>query len=892
MPRDLLENAEWRHRYDDEALHLGQKLATQANLKKLHLEAIDDSYQASAQCQSDEPVIDFFPLGDTADGPWDFETDCSCSDGPGCAHTAALLIKLSKPNAWDRLAKSVQRDQKAAAVAQIQPNPKIEVPVPKKEVHRPVFSLSLQEEDPSSRAAKLLLQALKLPPRERWLVARPTVRYGATAFPLSKTPADHPTIERDKAAEQQALDLLRTTGLTNLHAHPQYRFLLAIDGDTTAPDSTAHAWFPEPHAVPPARFWPTFRAHSVPLLEKDGWSVSVTPDFGHHVLTLETADLDADLSPRGGGWFNLSVGVDLAGKKVDLLPVLRDLLGSDAIAQLNHLPPDAPYLIHLPASQGGGALQVPAGRLRLLLTYLATLSQPGAPAVHPLDAAALVESGTLGLSEPPELAHYRELLQAAGPDQKADLPTNLRAELRPYQADGYQWLQTLARTRLNGILADDMGLGKTLQTLAFLLAQHQFAETSKPALIVAPTSVVPNWLVEIEKFTPDLNALVLQGPQRRRLFPKIGTHQVVLTSYALLHRDLAELKKHTFRAIILDEAQHIKNPDAQVTKAAGKLLADHRFCLSGTPVENNLGELWSLFNFLMPGFLGSQEYFNTTYRTPIEKDGNDELRLALQRRLSPLILRRTKSEVAKDLPPKTILTHSIDLSSHQRDLYETVRGTMDKKVREAIALRGLEESQFAILSALLKLRQICCHPQLVENSTTTNPDEPVSAKLAYLLDLLDILLAEGRRVLLFSQFTSMLEIIEAELAQRDIETIKLTGESKDRGELVRRYQESDIPVFLISLKAGGTGLNLTAADTVIHFDPWWNPAAENQATDRAYRIGQKNPVFVHKLICTRTVEDKIAELQAAKAALADGLLSAATQIAPTPTELLQLFAEE
>ena len=487
-------------------------------------------------------------------------------------------------------------------------------------------------------------------------------------------------------------------------------------------------------------------------------------------------------------------------------------------------------------------------------------------------------------------------------------PEGLQAELRPYQQVGYEWMATLAENDLHGILADDMGLGKTIQTLALLLASKG-SETT-PSLVIAPTSVVPNWAAEAKKFAPSLKVLTLSGPKRAKAYPAIPHADIVITSFALLQRDIEKLKKHTFKFAILDEAQLIKNPQAKVSIAARQLKAQHRLCLSGTPVENNLTELWSLFHFLIPGFLGDLSAFRTRYQNPIEKEENLERRDALRARLAPLILRRTKDEVAKDLPPKTILVHPIDLTTAQKDLYESVRVTMDKRVRDAIAERGISQSQITILDALLKLRQICCHPDLVHRegehcspptspppqregehrSPPTTPPPSPSAKLTYLMELLDILFAEKRRILLFSQFTSMLQLIENELITRKTPYLKLTGASQDRGGLVKKFQENNIPIFLISLKAGGTGLNLTAADTVIHYDPWWNPAAEAQATDRAYRIGQTKPVFVHKLLCANTVEDRIHRLQQQKALLADSILSAASQGVPDSETLSQLLA--
>ena len=292
-------------------------------------------------------------------------------------------------------------------------------------------------------------------------------------------------------------------------------------------------------------------------------------------------------------------------------------------------------------------------------------------------------------------------------------------------------------------------------------------------------------------------------------------------------------------------------------------------------MENHLGELWSLMRFLMPGFLGDEKTFNTHLRRPIERDRSGDAQLALNRRVSPLILRRTKDQVATDLPEKTTLIHHIDLNKKQTDLYESVRASMDKRVRDAIAAKGLAKSHIIVLDALLKLRQICCHPLLLKLPASRSVTE--SAKLVYLTEeLLPTLLEEGRRILLFSQFTSMLAIIEAHLEKEKIPFLKLTGQTLDRATLVKQFQSGGIPIFLISLKAGGTGLNLTAADTVIHYDPWWNPAAENQATDRAHRIGQTKPVFVHKLVCRGTIEDRILDLQKHKSALVEALLSADT----------------
>ncbi|MEM7603483.1 MAG: DEAD/DEAH box helicase, partial [Verrucomicrobiota bacterium] len=540
------------------------------------------------------------------------------------------------------------------------------------------------------------------------------------------------------------------------------------------------------------------------------------------------------------------------------------------------MPSGQEFMIFLPDGRG---LALPVGRFRNLMTTLGELLDfkftEGPIRLSAADAALLVNSEPTAetpIKAPSGLEQMGERLLHFERIDRVPTPPGLRAELRSYQLDGYYWMQFLLENQLNGILADDMGLGKTLQSLTHLLAEVESERNDgKPSLVIAPTSVVMNWQREAEKFTPDLKVLVLQGGQRKRRFKQIATSDLVLTSYALLHRDIEVLAGTQFHLAILDEAQHIKNPGAQVTQAASRLQAAHRICLSGTPIENHLGELWSLMQFLMPGMLGSQEAFRTAYQSPIERGGSEAKRQALADRIGPLILRRTKHDVAKELPPKTEIPHQIEMSEEQKDLYETVRSTMDKQVRQALAIRG-QEAQIVFLDALLKLRQICCHPALLSEEKAGTS----SAKFDYLIDLLTTLRSEGHRVLIFSQFTSMIALIEAHLIGEEVQYLKLTGATKDRQDLVERFQGGEGEVFLISLKAGGTGLTLTGADTVIHYDPWWNPAAENQATDRAYRIGQDKPVFVHKLICQNTVEEKIQQMQEKKDDLAGGLLSGAT----------------
>jgi SNF2 family DNA or RNA helicase len=353
----------------------------------------------------------------------------------------------------------------------------------------------------------------------------------------------------------------------------------------------------------------------------------------------------------------------------------------------------------------------------------------------------------------------------------------------------------------------------------------------------------------------------------------MGACDVVIAPYSLLQRDRARWLEAQWHLVVLDEAQNIKNASTHAAQVVSALQTRHRLCLSGTPMENHLGEIWSLFHFLMPGFLGSQKRFTELFRTPIEKQGDPERLAQLRARITPFMLRRTKALVADELPPKVETVMRVELSGKQADLYETIRLGMEQTVREALNARGLAKSQITILDALLKLRQVCCDPRLLKLDAARKA--PNSAKLEQLMELLPEMLAEGRRILLFSQFTSMLTLIEAELKKRQLPWVKLTGQTQKRDAVIAQFTSGVVPLFLISLKAGGVGLNLPQADTVIHYDPWWNPAVENQATDRAHRIGQKNRVFVYKLVAHGTIEERILALQERKAALAESMYSGA-----------------
>jgi superfamily II DNA or RNA helicase len=469
-------------------------------------------------------------------------------------------------------------------------------------------------------------------------------------------------------------------------------------------------------------------------------------------------------------------------------------------------------------------------------------------------------------------------------------PPKLQATLRPYQLQGLSYLNFLREYGFGGILADEMGLGKTIQTLSYIQSLVD-SGIDGPNLIIVPTSVLPNWEREAQKFVPELKRLTIYGAKRDDLFQHIKTSHLVITTYALLRRDLDELLKYEYASVILDEAQNIKNPNTITARSVRKLDAGLRVCLSGTPIENNLFELWSLFEFLMPGFLGSQHSFQRGIVKPI-KDGDEETLDYLRSRVKPFILRRTKSEVAKDLPPKIETTHYCELVDEQRDLYNALAKKLKDQVLRDVEEKGMAKSQMSILDALLKLRQICCHPRLLKLDMPGVSTNLPSGKFDAFKDLVVDIIEGGHKVLVFSQFVRMLHVIRSWLQIREIPFAYLDGSSKDRFEQVDRFNDSpDIPIFLISLKAGGTGLNLTSADYVIHYDPWWNPAVENQATDRTHRIGQKRQVFAYKMICQNTVEERILKLQEQKKDVAESIIPGQSALKGLTRDDLEMLFE-
>lgn len=617
----------------------------------------------------------------------------------------------------------------------------------------------------------------------------------------------------------------------------------------------------------------------IPELESRGWRVERVSSLYQEVIRADEVEWYSDLSESTTDFFSYQLGILVEGKPVSIVPLVADLIQRYRGNDLDNLP-DTQF-VKLPLHDGR-ALQLEMGRIkplvRLLLQFgMRHIEETQQVRINKYEVILMREAelaiaatktrwqGAETLREQiKKLSHLTHI-------PEIPIPGGLHAHLRDYQRLGLNWLQFLRESHFSGILADDMGLGKTVQTLAHLQCEKEQDRVKAATLIVAPTSLVGNWKAEAERFTPQLKVLIYHGSERHQ--DNFDDYDIVVSTYGLIHRDKEKFINYSFYYLILDEAQFIKNARTKTTQIIQQLKAMHRLCLTGTPLENHLGELWSLFHFLMPGLLGDAKQFRLWFRTPIEKYADLNRREVLIKRVQPFILRRTKNQVVRELPPKTEMMRTIEIIGPQRDLYEAIRMSMEKKVRDAIAKQGLGKSHILLLDALLKLRQVCCDPRLL-SLPEASIAHGTSAKLEALMDLLDNLVGEGRKVLVFSQFTSMLQLIEEELRSRNYDYLKLTGQTVHRQAMVEKFQEGKTPVFLISLKAGGTGLNLTRADTVIHYDPWWNPAVEDQATDRSHRIGQENPVFVYKLITSGTVEEAILSMQEKKRQLVEGVLSA------------------
>ena len=563
------------------------------------------------------------------------------------------------------------------------------------------------------------------------------------------------------------------------------------------------------------------------------------------------------------GWFVARLGLEVDGERIDLLPVLLGLGYDGVMARIDGL------RLVLPSGRG---IRLSADRVGPMLDLLQDLERRGPGlGIRPEKLAGFQPPADWRFRPDARLSQFLERLRGFDGLAPLDPPSTFGATLRPYQRLGLAWLDFLREFGFGGVLADDMGLGKTVQCLAFFARERAEGRLQKPALVVCPTSVAPNWQAEATRWLPSFGVQMLVRGDRTAVLAELSRFDLVVTSYALLVRDIDVLRRVDWSVVVFDEAQWLKNAATKGYRAAAALRADLRLCMTGTPVENHLGELKAQLDLALPGLLGDDRRFARRFRQPIERERNATAEAALRARIRPFVLRRTKAAVATDLPPRSTLVQAVQFDTAQQDLYETLRAQMERRVRDALARRGVAQSTITVLDALLKLRQVCCDPSLVDLPSARKVK--ASAKREALANLLPTLIDEGRSVLLFSQFTGMLDLIERDLRAAGVGHVRLDGGTRDRAKPVERFQRGEVPVFLISLKAGGVGLNLTRADTVILYDPWWNPAVEAQAIDRAHRIGQDKPVFVYELQCVGTVEEKMAQLKQRKRAIADAVLS-------------------
>ena len=726
-------------------------------------------------------------------------------------------------------------------------------------------------------------------PKDRVPLARLAFRYGPVVVPLSDT---RPRVAR--LVEGRLLDVgrdpkaERDAALTLV----EHGFVLAVERRANVPPEHDRDFL----AQGDSSSWLPLLYEALPRLRDLGWEIEIAADFPIRMLHA-AGPVEAELREGTGiGWLDLDLGIMVEGERIDLTEPIISMLSSPAF--------DARALKGQPAFimlEDGRVLGIPADRLLPIVDAIRELAIGSDLGGGPIRLSQ-ADAGLLGAFEEAVAGldvvwhggeRIREMgrkLNATGGIPAVTLPPGFRAVLRPYQAEGLGWLAFLRDVGLGGILADDMGLGKTVQALGLLAIEQAEGRLDRPALVVAPTSLMANWRREAERFAPDLRVLTLQGLDRKSRFDRIAASDLVLTTYPLIARDHAVLAAQDWHVVILDEAQTIKNPDAATTKLLFGIKARHRFCLTGTPLENHLGELWSLFSFACPGLLGDRRGFTRIWRTPIEKH------------------RRPRAQPSPGPPHQTLpaaphqgrggarpAAQDRNRRAHRTCRWSSATSTNRSaspcrpRVRAAIADKGLARSRIVILDALLKLRQVCCDPRLLK--LKSKGPVPGSAKLDRLEEMLAELLAEGRRVIVFSQFTSMLDLIRPKLDAARTSYALLTGGTRDREAVIRSFEEGAAQVFLISLKAGGTGLNLVSADTIVLYDPWWNPAVEEQAIARAHRIGQDKPVFVHKLVATGTIEEKMETLKEKKSALALSLFDhdSAPTLAMTEADLDMLF---
>jgi len=696
--------------------------------------------------------------------------------------------------------------------------------------------------------------------------------YGARIMTVGVTAADEniwlpdpevPTrySTRDFAAEGAALGRLQRSGF----ASPDTNGRLQLAGQNTVLN---------------------FLAREFPKLQRE-WSVTLDEQLENRTLkNLERVEPQFQITSSGVQWFDLGVVFAASdGETFSAADIQRLILSGQNHTRLKN----------------GKMAVIDSGAVEELQEVLLDCAPQQNAAGYRINSqqagfleATLRQHADWKVQAP---AAWRERAAKQSGEAKLECPPlgDLEPVLRPYQKQGVAWLHFLRANGFGGILADEMGLGKTLQTLAFFntLRSAECGARSNlppapaaiphsalraPHLIVCPTSLVFNWLAEVKKFAPELKILALHGPERHARFDEIAASDIVVTSYALIRRDAEKYRGLEFDTVVLDEAQHIKNRQTQNAQAVKAVRAKHRLVLTGTPLENSVLDLWSIFDFLMPGYLGTAKDFRERYELPIAKEKNAEAQARLARRLRPFMLRRLKRDVAADLPAKLEQVSFCELTPDQRGVYQQVIEASRKEVLAAVGAQGIAKSRMVVLTALLRLRQVCCDLRLLKLDNVK--PATASGKLDLFGELLEEVIDGGHRVLVFSQFVGMLTLLKERLAAEKIDYCYLDGSTTDRGAVVEEFQTNAvIPVFLISLKAGGVGLNLTGADTVIHFDPWWNPAVEDQATDRAHRIGQTKVVTSYKLITRDTVEEKILLLQNRKREIIQATISGEEEFA-------------
>lgn len=612
-----------------------------------------------------------------------------------------------------------------------------------------------------------------------------------------------------------------------------------------------------------------FLGTKIHALERAKWIIELDGEFDAYNQNLnKTVPVVEVEQTKGAGSFELGYTFkDAEGRIIQPAEIFRAISMRDSFVRRG----DEPVLFDIEAVESLREVLQDCESVAGTRPGFMRISNVHAPYIKAsLDA---LNGPSLNIVNPPQdWKNYADNQNRQKALQPVPLDEPLVSILRPYQKEGVAWLRFLEANRLGGILADEMGLGKTLQTLTWLQLKRIHSEyDGKPALVVCPTSLVDNWAHESEHFTPQLKILTMSGAQRHENFETIPSYDLVITSYALLRRDVEQYRNIAFSTIILDEAQNIKNRTTQNATSVKLLQGGTHLVLTGTPMENSVADLWSIMDFLMPGYLGHYDEFRANYEIPLSVPGDAiyaSAQIRLRRKLHPFLLRRKKLDVAKDLPPKIIKISWCRLSGDQQKAYEQILYASRMEIQGNVQKNGFEKSRMMILAALLRLRQTCCHLSLLgEHNPLPNAEEP-SAKMEQFFEFFDEAVSDGHRILVFSQFVKMLTLLREELDRRGIRYCYLDGSSKDRMESVHKFNtDPEIPLFLISLKAGGTGLNLTGADMVIHFDPWWNPAVEDQATDRAHRIGQKNTVFSLKMITADTVEEKVLDMQRRKRAI-------------------------